>query len=62
MTEEDPSDPDYRDGKTYVAAMVINRIDDGEISYTFRFCDLPDCTNTANAIGDPVLANVLTVN
>ena len=62
MTEEDPSDLDYRDGKTYVAAMAIDRIDDGEISYTFRFCDLPDCTSTPNAIGDPVLTSTLTVN
>ena len=62
MIEEDPSDLDYRDGKTYVAAMAIDRIDDGEISYTFRFCDLPDCTSTPNAIGDPVLTSTLTVN
>jgi len=62
MTEQDPSDLDYRDGKTYVASMVIDRVGDGEINYTFRFCDEPDCTNTPNAIGDPVLTSVLTVN
>ena len=62
MTAEDPSDLDYRDGKSYVASMVIDRVGDGEINYTFRFCDATDCTIAPNAVGAPVLNSVLTVN
>ena len=62
MTAEDPSDLDYRDGKSYVASMVIDRVGDGEIDYTFRFCDLADSTLPPNAVGKPVLDSTLMVN
>lgn len=62
MTAEDPSDLDYRDGKSYVASMAIDRAGDGQINYTFRFCDATDCTIAPNAVGAPVLNSVLTVN
>ena len=62
MTAEDPSDLDYRDGKSYVASMVIDRVGDGEIDYTFRFCDLADSTLPPNAVGKPVLNSTLMVN
>ncbi|MBL1259127.1 MAG: CRTAC1 family protein [Thiotrichaceae bacterium] len=62
MTEEDPSDLNYSDGKSYISSMVLNYAGDGTINYTFRFCDQPHCTGSANAIGDPALQNLLTIN
>jgi len=62
MIEEDPADQDYTDGKSYTAAVALNRPSDGTINYTFRFCDQPNCTGPANASGEPVLENQLTIN
>jgi len=62
MIEEDPADQDYTDGKSDTAAVALNRPSDGTINYIFRFCDQPNCIGSANATGEPVLKNQLTIN
>ena len=62
LIEEDSTDLDYSDGKTYVTSVVLNHAGDGNINYTFRFCDNQDCTAPGNAVGIAVQDNQLMVN
>lgn len=57
MAAVEPSDLEYRDGKRYTATLALTRTGDGVLDYRFTSSD-----GTNDAIGEPVLGSIVTVN